>query len=259
MGKQRGEKVWKILLKNVLWAFLSVAILLAVWIVFYLKIGNDHFLPSPWSALAAGVKLFADGAFWTAFFGTLGRAFSAFLISFFFGVGLAVIAYLLPWFRKIMGGVTAVLRALPTLAVTLILFLLTSPTRAPVIVGVMALFPMLYHSALNALSSVDGKLLEMCAAYRVPMKKRIVCLYLPTAAPYVLKESAAAIAFSLKLTVSAEILSLTYKSIGGMMQQAQTFEEMPTVFALTIATVLAACLLEGTLSVLAAFVERRVR
>jgi NitT/TauT family transport system permease protein len=118
---------------------------------------------------------------------------------------------------------------------------------------------MTYHSALNALDSVDGKLIEMCDVYRVPMKKRILGLYLPTAAPYVLKESAAAVSFSLKLTVSAEILALTPISLGGMMQQAQTFVEMPTVFALTMVAVAVACLLEIGISALAAVVERGVR
>ena len=259
MEKQRWKKIGNIILKNALWAFLSVAFVFGVWGIFYWKVGNDSFLPSPWAALKEVGGLLLDGVFWKAFFGTFGRSILAFFISFVLGVGLALIAYTVAWFRKLMRGVTAVIRALPTLAITLCLLLLVLPSRAPVVVACMALAPMLYHSALNALDGVDGKLIETCNVYRVPMKKRILGLYLPTAAPYILKESAAAVAFSLKLTVSAEILALTAKSLGSMMQQAQMFEEMPTVFALTIISVFVACVLEGGLSILARFVERRVQ
>lgn len=259
MQKQRWKKIGKIFLKNALWAFSSVAFLLGVWAVCYWIIGNDSFLPSPLAAFGKIGGILVDGVFWNAFLGTLGRAIAAFFISFVLGVGLALIAYTVGWFRRFMRGVTAVVRSLPTLAITLCLLLVLLPSRAPIVVACTALFPMTYHSALNALDSVDGKLIEMCNVYRVPMKKRILGLYLPTAAPYVLKESAAAVSFSLKLTVSAEILALTPISLGSMMQQAQTFVEMPMVFALTLVAVAAACVLEISVSALAAAVERRVR
>ena len=82
MQKQRWQKIGKIFLKNALWAFLSVAFLFGVWAVCYWKIGNDSFLPSPWSAFGGFDEIFSDVGFWKAFFGTFGRAVAVFFISF---------------------------------------------------------------------------------------------------------------------------------------------------------------------------------
>jgi NitT/TauT family transport system permease protein len=103
---------------------------------------------------------------------------------------------------------------------------------------------MLYAGMSAALSQVDGELLEMSRVYRVPMKRRILQLYLPSVSPYVLREAGAAVSFSLKLVVSAEVLANTYKSLGGMMQDAKLFQEMPTLFALVALTFLFGLVLE---------------
>ncbi len=106
------------------------------------------------------------------------------------------------------------------------------------------------------MKQVDGKLVEMSKIYRVPVRKQIFGLYLPSAAPYVLREAAAALSFSLKLTVSAEVLANTYQSLGGMMQEAKIYVEVPALFALTALVVIAGFLLEG-LGAAAAYAARR--
>ena len=65
-----------------------------------------------------------------------------------------------------------------------------------------------------------------------------------------------ALSFSLKLTVSAEVLANTYQSIGGMMQEAKIYVEVPALFALTALVVIAGFLLEG-LGAAAAYAARR--
>lgn len=104
---------------------------------------------------------------------------------------------------------------------------------------------MLYAGISAALASVDPKLVEMSRVYRVPVRKRIFGLYLPSAAPYALREASAALSFSLKLTVSAEVLANTYQSLGGMLQEAKLYVEMPSLFALTILVLATGFLLEG--------------
>ena len=49
----------------------------------------------------------------------------------------------------------------------------------------------------------------------------------------------------LKVTVSGEVLSLTYRSLGGLMQDAKTYLQTPRLFALTLVTVLLGFALEG--------------
>ncbi len=256
-GKNAGT--WLGTLKNVGFGLGAVAFTVIVWTIAHFAVGNDYMFPSPIESLKSAWGLLKERFFWTAFWNTVWRAVSAFFISFVLGVIFAVLAYLHKWFRAFFAPIAAFLRALPTLSVALILLVRLTPAEAPVIVACLALFPMLYSSTLSALLGVDKKLIEACKAYRVPLKKRIVGLYLPTALPHLLREGAAASSFALKLTVSAEILAFTYESIGGMMQDAKLFLETSRLFALTVCIVLFACLLEWLLTAVAARVERSLK
>jgi ABC-type nitrate/sulfonate/bicarbonate transport system permease component len=77
--------------------------------------------------------------------------------------------------------------------------------------------------------------------------------------PYILKEGAAALSFSLKLIVSAEVLSFTAKSLGGMMQDAKIYAEIPQLFALVGVTFVVGLILETVLGTLATVVEKKIQ
>lgn len=234
------------------------AILLWVcWIAVYALIGNDWLFPSFSATVREAVRLLGEKFFWKAFAATFLRTLAAFSLSFFPAAILAVVAYTVPAFGRFFAPVISAVRSLPTMAVLLIILVWTTPKTAPVIVAFLALFPLLYAGISAALSSVDPALVEMSRVYRVPLSARVFRLYLPSAAPYVLRESSAALSFALKLTVSAEVLANTYVSLGGLMQQSRIYVEMPALFALTLLVVSGGFALEGIGGAVARFAERR--
>ena len=236
----------KKIVKNTL--FLSacgIAALVVCWGLAYLVVGNEYILPSPIQTAEEMGRLFANGGVYAAFFATLWRAFLAFLIAFVFGVTFSVIAYLYPAFEAFLSGIIALLRALPTMAVLLLILLGTSHAYAPVVVGVLTLFPMLYTSSLTALSGVDGDLIEMSKIYHVPTWQRVRRLYLPSVFPALAGEGVAALSFSLKLIVSAEVLAFTYQSMGGLIQEANLAAEAALAMALTLLVCVVGVLLES--------------
>ena len=106
---------------------------------------------------------------------------------------------------------------------------------------------------------MDQHLIEVSLVCGTPLWRRVTTIYLPLSAPYILKEGGAALSFSLKLIVSAEVLSLTAKSLGGMMQDAKLYSEIPQLFALVGLSFLLGLILETAVSLVAAAVEKRVR
>ena len=235
----------------------GVLFLVAVWTVCYAVIGNEYLLSSPWDSLKAAFSLLGKSGFYGAFFATLLRAFSAFLLSFLTAAPLAALAYFCPVFGRFLAPIVACLRSLPTLAVLLILLVFLGGNGAAVAVGVSALFPMLYTSFFQALEGVDGKLKELCIAYEVPIKRQITGLYLPNALPKVAASSGAALSFALKLIVSAEILAVTFQSVGGLMQEAKLSAELATLTALTLLVCLVGILIETACNGLARRLDRR--
>ncbi len=244
---------------KILFTLGAFGVLLLIWQIAFFCVGNPLVLPSPWECFGELFVLLSKARFWKSFFATFLRAVSAFAMSAILGLGFAVISYLLPSFRAFLAPIAAFLRALPTVGVILLILVFVSPASAPVAVACLALVPALYSSALAAFFSVDEELIELCRVYRVPVKKRVFSLYLPAATPYLIREGTVGLSFSLKLAVSAEVLASTFQSVGGMMQEAKLYLEIPSLFALTVAVVLVGFLVEGVGAILARRVERRLK
>ena len=151
------------------------------------------------------------------------------------------------------------LRSLPVMAVLLILLSFLGAADAPVAVAFLSLFPMLYAGILAGLSSVNRRLVDASRVEGTRLFRRVTAIYLPLSAPYVLKEAGAALSFSVKLIVSAEILANTAKSLGGMMQEARVYAEIPQLFALVAVAFVAGLLMEMLVGLFAEWVEKKVK
>ena len=229
-------------------ALLSVAAVVALWLawlVAYTCVKNDYVLPSFWDACRETGRLLASASFWRALGNTFLRTLWAFLISLALGVLLAVAAHLSRGLRAFLSPVISLLRTLPTMAVILMLLLWTTPAVTPVIVSALVLFPAVYAAALAALDEVGEAYGELVRSFRVPLARRIFQMYLPLSAPVLLKQAGGIFSLGLKVVISGEVLAATYRSLGGMMQEAKMYLEMPTLMALTLLVILLGFLLEG--------------
>ncbi len=249
----------KLIWKNVIQTVVAIGFLLIVWFVAYHAVGNEVLIPPLSDSLKEMGGLLVGGDLWAALGMTLLRALCAFIISFALAVGCAVLAYIYPTVGAVFAPLVSALRSRPVLAVLLILLSFLGAGKAPMAVAFLSLFPMLYAGILAALSSVDKHLVEIGKVCGTPLWRKITAIYLPLSSPYVLKESAAALSFSLKLIVSAEVLSLTATSLGGMMQEAKIYGEIPQLFALVGLSFLAGLILETAVTLLATAVEKRVK
>lgn len=237
----------------------AFVVLLIVWCIAHRLVGNELLLPALSDCVKKAVEFLTDSGFWTAFLATFGRVITVFVFSFVLASIFAFVAYLVPWFKNFFAPFLAILRAMPVLAALLVILVWTGAGNAPIVVAFLSLFPMLYTAILAALCGVDRKIEEMNRVYKVPWKKRILAFYLPSIAPSVILEGSGGLAFSLKLVVSAEVLANTYQSLGGLMQEAKLYYEMPSLFALVVLACLFGFILEALGALAAGFVERRVR
>ena len=248
-----------LLWKNLWQSLAAIVFLVVVWIVAYFAVGNKLLIPSFFESVKKVGELLVSKGFWQGFAMSLLRAGIAFFLSFVLAVIFAVTAYLYPSFGGFLAPVVSALRSLPILAVLLILLSFLGAGEAPVAVAFLSLFPMLYTGILAALASVDKHLIEVSRAQGTPLCRRVRAIYLPLSSPYILKEAGGALSFSLKLIVSAEVLANTAKSLGGMMQEAKTYGEIPQLFALVGVAFVAGLVLELALSFLAELAERKIR
>lgn len=232
--KEDKSKLLQAFLKRGGWTLLSFFFLVIVWIAVAAIVGNAYLLPSIGETFKAMVGLLGNNSFWSAYGATLLRAILSFIISFVFAGAVAFLSYSFPEAEKLFAPIFSLLRSLPTMAILLIITLWTGATVAPIVVGVLVLMPMLYAAMLGAKTAVNGELLEMSRIYGVSKKRQIRSLIIPSIFPSLSREGVSALSLALKLTVSAEIMSNTFQSLGGQMQTANLYAQTPVVFALAM-------------------------
>ena len=246
-------------LSPILYPLVSILVMLLAWHLIFLYVGSPAIFPSVGATLQSIGNYIVDGNFWLALLSTLGRVFLCFAISLVLALVMGVLGKIAPAVNKILSPVVALFRSAPTVAVMVILILLAAPKHTPVIVGLLVVFPMLYANVTTAIDQVDDGLVQMCKLYNVPKAEQLKFVYLPTVVPYLLGELPATLSFTVKLIVSAEILSYSYQSIGGLIQSANVYAEMSNLFALTLLSVAIATLLDVGLGIVAKIVKGGAR
>lgn len=231
---------------NFILPLLPIAIIIALWAILACSVNNQFILPTVKQTVKSFVGLFADKDFYLALGGTLLRAFIAFIISFVLATALAYASKKSRVAERVIMPIISVTRALPTIAVVLLLLLWTNSLVAPVIVTMLVVLPTTYTNAKNAFDSVDSDAVEMCNLFKVDKKTIFFKVQLPQVAPEFLSTVGAGLSLNLKLMVAAEVLSSTARSIGFMLKSAKYYFETAEMIALVCVCVILGLIIELT-------------
>lgn len=229
-------RIKKILINAAYPAGVAAAVLL-VWYLASLAVGVTLILPTPGEAFGEFAAYLKSAEFYVNLGSTVLRSLYGFLLSFIIAAVLSLLA-LNGVVKKIVSCLMAVVRAVPTMSVILILVMVFSPDTAPVTVALIVICPTLYSQFSASIESIDPKLIQMSRIYKVGLKDRIFKLYLPNMADGILEGCANGISLNIKLVIAAEALALPVKSIGKMMWYSKAMLEAEKLFALTIAAVI---------------------
>ena len=207
-------------------------------------------------ARAYQFRSFIGDFYWLAFCMTLLRTLGAWAVSCVVGVALAAVSAAGRGARAFIETFVSVFRTLPVMAVTLMLLIWTSRGVAPMIVAFLTVCPIMYAQLMAAYDGIDGGLRDMAAVYGVSRFERIVKIYFPQMLPPVLAQTGANISLALKVIISAEVLSSTFRSLGGMINDANMFLRTSQMFALTITILVAGGLIEWSFGKLARITDK---
>lgn len=231
-------------LLNALLPFLTVAVIFGLWGLAAAKVDSEYVLPTVGDTFAALWELLKSAEFYRAYFGTLLRSVVAFAIAFFLAFIAAFVAYKCDKAKRALKPLIVIIRALPTIAVVLLLVLWTSSFVAPVIVTFLVVFPTLYNNLYAALCGIDKDLNEMCKVFGVSNKKRLTKVVFPQIAPEFITSAGAGLTLNLKLMVAAEVLAQTARSMGYLLNTSKIYFEISTMLALVLITVITGLIIE---------------
>ena len=235
----------KKLLFNSIYPIAVILMVLVIWYFACWWIDVELILPTPAQAFIHIGAYLKDISFWVSLGWTYLRCIESFLIAVLIALGLAVLAYSKKEAEKFINPFMAFIRAIPTMAIILILIISIAPEGTPIVVAGIVICPTLYQSFLTSLKQIDQKLVEMTNIYHVSKKNQIFKFYIPTVLPGILENSATGFSLNIKLIIAAEAMAQTRNSIGKLMQYAKISIEIEKLFALTIIAVILSVISEA--------------
>ena len=228
----------------------------AVWLIACAAVNDGYVIPAFSDTAKEFFALLGSGKFWLSFAMSIGRTAAAWLVSFVAAAALAFACAAFPRVRAFAAPFVSVFRTVPTMAITLMLLIWSSPRVAPIIVGFLMVFPVTYSQLMAAADSMDKGLSEMAAVYNIPVWRRLVKIYIPQMLPPVFSQAGANFSLTLKVIISAEVMCSTFDSLGGLIYQSNMFLDTAQMFALTICALLAGGFFQWALSKLTLITRR---
>ncbi|MFV0413608.1 MAG: ABC transporter permease [Oscillospiraceae bacterium] len=216
---------------------LGVAFWLAVWQLASLAIGEELFLPSPFSVAAALARLVVTGSFWLTVCASLARIGAGFLLGFAAGFLLACAAKAGRWVEVLLRPFMQLVRAVPVASFTILAILWVGSRNLSVFVSFLMVLPVVYSATLTGLAAAPPQLLEMAGVFRVPFFRRARAVYLPALMPSLAGGCELALGLGWKSGVAAEVIGLSSGTIGERLYQAKVYFMTPDVFAWTVVVV----------------------
>lgn len=240
---------------NLIVPIITVVVIFVVWLIVAFSVDEEIIFPRPDTAFKEFFALFAKVSFYSSLVATLLRSLIAFVISFSLAVTCAFVSEKFVPFAKVMHTLIPLIRALPTIAVVLLLVLWTRSSTAAIIVTMLVIFPTLFSSARESIFSVGKEIPEMLAVYNIDGKTKFFKIYLPMVAPSLIYSAGTGLSLNIKLMVAAEVLAQTREGLGMMMNASKIYFETASLFALVIVSVILGLVFEN----LGSFIAKKMR
>jgi len=224
--------------------FLMVVLIILFWLISSLIIDSEFVLPTPLKAISSFFELFKEKSFYVALGFTLLRSLIAFAFSFVIAFLLAFFSVRYENFKIFISPLLKIVRALPTIAVVLLLLFWTNSFIAPIIVTILVVLPILYTEIVSAFLSIDKDLIVAFNVFNISKKDMLKKVYIPQVKPQIFRSIGGGLSLNIKLMVASEVLSQTKKSLGLMLNTAKVYFETSKMIALVMVTVIIAVMIE---------------
>lgn len=217
--------------------FLSIFFFLIIWEGVALYIDNSLLFPRVSEIFLSLKNLVASGDFILILWNTLSR----FFISIVFSLILAIIFSVASYRYEIVGFLffpfIIFLRAVPTIAIIIVVLIWSSVEKVPIVVGILILFPILYESILGGIKNVDKNLLKMSKVFKVPTKRVVRDIYIPSIYYSISSNIPSYMGLTFKVIIAGEVLSQESLSIGGEIFINKIYLESSNIFAWIIVVI----------------------
>lgn len=217
--------------------FLSIFFFLIIWEGVALYIDNSLLFPRVSEIFLSLKNLVASGDFILILWNTLSRFFISIVFSLILAIIFSVASYRYEVISFLLFPFIIFLRAVPTIAIIIVVLIWSSVEKVPIVVGMLILFPILYESILGGIKNVDKNLLKMSKVFKVPTKRVVRDIYIPSIYYSISSNIPSYMGLTFKVIIAGEVLSQESLSIGGEIFINKIYLESSNIFAWIIVVI----------------------
>lgn len=224
--------------------YLQILIKVSSIIVFFIiwkcidKLVNNNFVLPDISDVAISLKeIIVNNMFFSIIGNTLYKLMCVIVITLLISTITGILSFKYPIFKEIIVPYVSVIKAIPTVALIILVLVWFNPNTVPIIVGVMIIFPILYDNILNGIEGIDKSLIMMSTTFGISWKRRIFELYIPSVYYYIAGGIHSLIGLAFKVIIAGEIISQESFSIGGEILLNKVYLETSNIFAWVIVVI----------------------
>lgn len=221
----------KFSIKNRKFSIVIKIIILLVWVILSKFIDNEVIFPTVKSTIIELLNIIKDPNFLSIIKYTLLRSFIGFLFSLILAIVMGILASIFNFVYYLMTPVISFLSSVPTMAIIILALIWLNNEIAPMFVGFIMIFPILYETVLKGISNVDKNIIDMAKIYKVDKITIVKDIYIPSIFFSLSLVFTSTLGTNIKMVIAGEVLSQPKYAIGSNLQLQKTYLNTSGVFA----------------------------
>ncbi|HHX60078.1 MAG TPA: ABC transporter permease subunit [Epulopiscium sp.] len=202
---------------------LGLIMIIIVWELSHTMIGNSVVLPSVRETTIAFKEIITSLNFGITIATTLNRIVVSFLIGLILALILGILSALNKWFYDFLSPVLSLFKIVPTMAIVILALIWLTNQRAPVLIAVIIVLPILYEAVIKGIKNIDKNILNMTTVYKVSTVDIIRYIYIPSILNNIMAIFSSSIGLCLKIVIGGEVLGQPQNSIGTSIQTEKMY------------------------------------
>lgn len=234
-------------LKKTLQGLAAALFWLLLWAIAARAVGKELLLPSPLRVLRCLLSLAATPGFWQTVGCSILRVLCGLVGGTLLGVLLAALTEASALAKALLAPLMTLVKSTPVASFIILALLWLGRSVLPAFITGLMVLPVVWANVSAGIRGQDRQLLELARVYRLPKRRVLRRITIPTVLPHFRAALASALGMGWKAGIAAEVLTSPQLSIGKMILESKLYLETAELFAWTAAVVLLSLAIERVL------------
>ncbi len=233
-----GKKIFVLIVYIILWQVLSVVI------------DNKIVIAGPKEVVNALIEIVQTKLFLTIVLTSIKNILTGFIVAFVVGIIFAFIGLASSFFRMLVEPLMHIFKVVPVASFIILLLIWSGSNGLSLWISFIIALPIIYLNVLEALLSVDKKLVQMADVFRMSITNRVLYLYLLQIKQRIGNASSLALGMCFKAGIAAEVIGVAKNTLGEQIYLSKIYLETDKLFAWTLVIIILSYVLESMIKII---------